>query len=199
MRLLARIGAALIAVLPACPAQTANRKSKPEPKPEATAPELFEYVRSALLLLTPDDGINDNVEVSYNWEKNVMTIAQPGGHCDLFLNALNTNDLAWDIFDPSDTQQMRDKLLRLTLVSVSETKARICYDKMNQVDESAPTNRIPAVIFAQQGRPVARLPGQDGQGDQAAHRPPGRRAAKGTLPTKSLIARQQIRRCAASR
>lgn len=143
MRLLARIGAAaLIAVLPACPAQTANHKSKPEPKPEATAPELFEYVRSALLLLTPDDGINDNVEVSYNWEKNVMTIAQPGGHCDLFLNALNTNDLAWDIFDPSDTQQMRDKLLRLTLVSVSETKARICYDKMNQVDESAPTNRI---------------------------------------------------------
>ncbi len=70
-----------------------------------------------------------------------MTIAQPGGHCDLFLNALNTNDVAWDMFDPSDAHETRDKLLRLTLVSVSSTKARTCYDKENEVDDSVPTNR----------------------------------------------------------
>lgn len=143
MRYLARISAAaLIAALPVCTAQTATHKAKPEPKPEATAPELFEYVRSALLLLTPDDGINDNLEVTFNWTTNVMTVDQPSGHCDLFMNALDTNGVAWDLFDPSDAHQTRDKLLRLTLVSVSGTKARTCYDKAGQVDESIPTNRI---------------------------------------------------------
>jgi hypothetical protein len=134
--------ATLFALLPACAAQTASHKSNPEPRADATAPELFEYVRSALLLLSPDDGINDNAEVTFDWTKNVMTIAQPGGHCDLFLSALNTNNVAWDIYDPSDNLQTRDKLLRLTLVSVSNTKARTCYDKMNHVDESVPGNRV---------------------------------------------------------
>lgn len=143
MRQLARIcAAALIAVLPACQAQTATHRPRPEPKADATAPEMFEYVRSALLLLTPDDGFNDTQEVSFDWTKNVMTIVQPGGHCDLYLNALNTNDVAWDLFDPSDAHQTRDKLLRLTLVSVSNTKARTCYDKLNQEDETVPTNRV---------------------------------------------------------
>src|SRR4051812_29518360 len=92
MKQVARIcAAALIAILPACSAQTPTHKTRPEPKPEATAPELFEYVRSALLLLTPEDGVNDNLEVSFNWSTNVMTIAQPGGHCELFMNALNGN------------------------------------------------------------------------------------------------------------
>jgi len=149
MRRMARISAtvqicmaALIAVLPACTAQSTTHKVKPEPKPEATAPELFEYVRSALLLLTPEDGVNDNLEVTFNWGTNVMTILQPGGHCDLFMNALNPNDVAWDVFDPSDAHESREKLVRLTLVSVSGTKARICYDKAGSVDESVPTNRI---------------------------------------------------------
>ncbi len=133
--------AALIAVLPECTAQTAHRV-RPEPKPEATAPELFEYVRSALLLLTPEDGVNDNLEVTFNWDTNVMTIAQPGGHCDLFMNALNANDVAWDVFDPSDSHESREKLVRLTLVSVSGTRARTCYDKAGRADESVPSNRI---------------------------------------------------------
>lgn len=132
----------LVIVLPACSAQSANHRSRPEPKQDASASELFEYVRSALLLLSPDDGINDNLEVTFDWNKNMMAVAQPGGHCDLFLNALNTNDVAWDLFDPSDAHQTRDKLLRLTLVSVSNTKARICYDKANEVDDTAPSNRV---------------------------------------------------------
>jgi len=134
--------ATLIAVLPACSAQTSTHKARPEPKPNATAPELFEYVRSALLLLTPEDGVNDNLEVSFNWDTNVMTIAQPGGHCDLFMNALNGNDVAWDVFDPSDSHESREKLVRLTLVSVSGSRARTCYDKQENVDEDVPTNRI---------------------------------------------------------
>lgn len=133
---------AMIAILPACSAQTPAHKPRPQPKPEATAPELFEYVRSALLLLTPEDGVNDNLEVTFNWTNNVMTIAQPGGHCDLFMNALNSNDVAWDVFDPSDSHESRDKLVRLTLVSVSGTRARTCYDKAGRMDEGVPSNRI---------------------------------------------------------
>jgi hypothetical protein len=143
MRQIARIcAAALIAILPACTAQTATHKARLEPKAEATAPELFEYVRSALLLLTPEDGVNDNQEVTFNWTTNVMTIAQPGGHCDLYMSALNANDVAWDVFDPSDAHESREKLVRLTLVSVSGTKARTCYDKAGRADESVPSNRI---------------------------------------------------------
>jgi hypothetical protein len=143
MKQIARICViSLIAVLPACSAQTPNHRPRPEPKPEATAPELFEYVRSALLLLTPEDGVNDNLEVTFNFDTNVMTITQPGGHCDLFINALNSNDVAWDVFDPSDSQESREKLIRLTLVSVSGTRARTCYDKAGAVDYSVPSNRI---------------------------------------------------------
>ena len=143
MRQIAGLCAAtLIAVLPACTAQTTTHKARPEPKPEATAPELFEYVRSALLLLTPEDGVNDNLEVTFNWTTNVMSITQPGGHCDLFMNALNGNDVAWDVFDPSDSHESREKLVRLTLASVSGTRARTCYDKAGSVDESVPSNRI---------------------------------------------------------
>ena len=56
----------LIASWPACLAQNAAPKKKAPPKPPPTPQELFEYVRSALILLSPDDGINDNVEVTYN-------------------------------------------------------------------------------------------------------------------------------------
>jgi hypothetical protein len=136
------VAAALIAVLPACNAQTPTRKARPEPKPEATAPELFEYVRSALLLLTPEDGVNDNQEVTFKWDTNVMTITQPGGHCDLYMNALNSNDVAWDVFDPSDSHETREKLVRLTLVSVSGTRARTCYSNTGQEDDGVPANRI---------------------------------------------------------
>ena len=138
----ATIAAVLIAVLPACSAQTPTHSARPDPRANAGAPELFEYVRSALLLLTPEDGVNDNQEVTMNWTTNVMTIAQPGGHCDLYMNALNANDVAWDMFDPSDSHETREKLVRLTLVSVSGTRARTCYDKAGRVDESVPANRI---------------------------------------------------------
>jgi hypothetical protein len=140
--IVAASAAVLMAFLPVCSAQSTTRDARPDPKANATAPELFEYVRSALLLLTPEDGVNDNQEVTMNWTTNVMTIAQPAGHCDLYMNALNANDVAWDVFDPSDAHETREKLVRLTLVSVSGTKARTCYDKAGRVDEGVPSNRI---------------------------------------------------------
>jgi hypothetical protein len=149
MTQLARIcGAALIAILPACSAQTANHRKKPEPKPEPTAQELFEYIRGALLSLSPEDGINDNLEVMFNLTSSVLTVTQPGGHCDQFLNSLNANDAVWDEFDASDAHQTRDKLLRLSLVSVSGKTARTCYDKANHVDASIAENRV-RLLFSQ--------------------------------------------------
>jgi hypothetical protein len=143
MTKLARISAAiLIAILPACSAQTTVHKKKPAPKPEPTAPELFEYIRGALLSLSPEDGINDNLEVTYDLAKSVLTVTQPTGHCDEFVGALNANDVVWDDFDPSDSRNTRERLVRLTLVSVSGKTARTCYDKAGEVDATVPDNRI---------------------------------------------------------
>ncbi len=132
----------LVATLPACPAQNAVPKRKTPPKPPPTQQELFEYVRSALILLSPDDGINDNVEVTFNPATSVLAVTQPSGHCDEFLNALDAQNAVWDQFDPSDAQQTREKLVRFTLVSVAGKPARICYDKANEVDNSVPQNRV---------------------------------------------------------
>ena len=146
MKRLARLGIAmlsamLIAILPVSSAQTAVHKKTP-PKPEPTAAELFEYIRGALLSLSPEDGINDNLEVKYNLATSAMTVTQPGGHCDEFLGALNANEVVWDDFDPSDARNSRERLVRVTLVSVSGKTARTCYDKANQVDDSGPPNRV---------------------------------------------------------
>ena len=138
----AALATVLIAILPACSAQTATHKKKAPPKPEPTAPELFEYIRGALLSLSPEDGINDNLEVSYNLATSVLTVTQPGGHCDEFLSALNANELVWDDFDPSDPRNTRERLVRLTLVSMSGKKARTCYDKEGTEDTSVPGNRV---------------------------------------------------------
>jgi hypothetical protein len=132
----------LLAILPTCFAQTATHKKKPVPKPVPTAPELFEYVRSALLLLSPDDGVDDNQEVTFDAATGVLTVTQPGGHCDQFLSALDANNVVWDEYDPSDNSHARDRLLRLTLVSVSGKTARACYDKLNHADASLQQNRI---------------------------------------------------------
>ena len=103
-----------------------------------TAPELFEYIRSALLLLSPDDGVDDNQEVTFDPATGVLAVKQPTGHCDQFLNALNANNVVWDEYDPSDNSHTRDKLLRLTLVSVSGKTARTCYDKPTRSMQAFP-------------------------------------------------------------
>ena len=133
--------AALIAILPACSAQTAHHAAKAHPKPAPTEQELFEFVRGQLLAFTPDDGINDNLEATLDPNTQIMTLNAPDGHCDVFLSALDANTLVWDIFDASDSTQTRQKLLRLTVISESGKPARTCYDKHNQVDKTILTNR----------------------------------------------------------
>jgi hypothetical protein len=133
--------AALIAILPACTAQTARHSTKAHPKPAPTEQELFEFVRGQLLAYSPDDGINNNIEVTLDPNTQVMTLIAPDGHCDVFLNALDANTLVWDIFDASDSTATRQKLLRLTVISESGKPARTCYDKRNQVDKTILTNR----------------------------------------------------------
>ncbi len=161
-----------IVLLPACSAQTATHKKKTPPKPEPTAPELFEYIRGALLSLSPEDGINDNVDVTYDLATGVLTVKQPGGHCDEVFGALDANDVVWDDFDPSDSRNTRERLVRVTMVSVSGKTARTCYDKANQVDPTAPTNRV-RLLFSRQSGSAARIPELDDQGHQEADRSQG--------------------------
>jgi hypothetical protein len=140
--------AALLAVLPLCSAQTATHKKASEPKPEPTEPELVEYIRGALLSLSPSDGINDNLEVRYDETAKVLTIIGPSGRCDAFLTALNPNHAVWDVFDPSDSDRQREKLIRLTMVSVIGKNARTCYDKADHVNLDLIGNRA-RFLFSQ--------------------------------------------------
>ena len=58
----------------------------------------------------------------------------PSGRCDVFLASLNPNNIVWDTFDPSDSDRQREKLVRLTMVSVLGKTARTCYDKQDHVE-----------------------------------------------------------------
>ncbi len=136
--------ALLVAVVPACSAQSVRpsvRAKKAAPKPEPTAQDVFEYIRGALLSMSPDDGINDNLDVKFNETTRTLTVTQPDGHCDQFMGSLDSNYVVWDVFDPSSTYQSRERLLRVTLVSVSDKTARTCYNKLNLADTTVPANR----------------------------------------------------------
>jgi hypothetical protein len=134
------VAAAIIAIAPVSHAQSSGHK-KADPKNEPTMPELVEYVRSALLTFSPADGVNDNLDVSFDDISKVLKITTPNGHCDLFLDSLNTNNTSWDEFDSSDSTGSRPELLRFTLVSLSGRPARTCYDKQNQADTTLTPNR----------------------------------------------------------
>ncbi|MGA2888125.1 MAG: hypothetical protein ABSE51_08745 [Terracidiphilus sp.] len=125
---------------PAKPVKTGHAK-KSDPKPDLTDEELVEYLRGKLLVDSPSDGFNDNLEVAYEPSTSVLTVTRPGGRCDHFLNALDTNSMVWDIFDPGDTHNSREGLLRLTVTSTRGKTARTCYDKENHLDENASSNR----------------------------------------------------------
>jgi len=116
----------LLLLIPLCSAQTTTRKKTTPPKPEPTESDLVEYIRGALLSLSPGDGINDNLDV----------------------RALNPNNAVWDVFDPSDSERQREKLVRLTMVSVTGKTARTCYDKLDHVDTTLIGNRA-RFLFSQ--------------------------------------------------
>lgn len=127
---------------------SSHAKAKAAPKPEPTEPELAEYIRGQLLSLSPADGIDDNVDVAWNAETKVLTVVGPGGRCETSLATLNANALVWDVYDPSDTERTREKLLRLTLVSVSGKQARKCFDAQGAENPLMPTNRA-RFLFSQ--------------------------------------------------
>lgn len=121
---------------------------KKSTKPEASQQELFDYVRGELLALSPNDGLNDNLEVAFDPATSVLSVTQPDGRCDIFLSAIDANSLMWQTVDPSEPYHTRDKVLRITLTSLSGQKARTCYDSHNQVDTSVTTNRA-RLLFSQ--------------------------------------------------
>ena len=114
----------------------------PDPLLDATQQDLAEYLRGKLLALSPSDGINDNVEVRFDPSTSTLTVIQPGSRCDQFLNALDTNNVTWDVFDPSEANSSREPLLRLTATSVSGKRARACYDTKGQPEAGLNTNRV---------------------------------------------------------
>ena len=124
-----------------CAAQSKPAHKKSAPVKEPTSAELFAYLRGALLQYSADDGVNDNIEVSIDPTATVLTIKQPDGHCDIFLNALDANTISWDVYDASDSMQTRAPLARLNVVSVAGKKARTCYDPDNNIDPAPSVTR----------------------------------------------------------
>jgi hypothetical protein len=141
------VGAITLAV-PLCVAQSnTTHAKKTAPKKEPTSAELFAYLRGALLQYSSDDGSNDNLEVAIDPTATVLTIKQPDGHCDIFLNALDANTISWDVYDASDSMQTRAPLARLTVVSVAGKKARTCYDPDNNIDPAINITRA-RILFS---------------------------------------------------
>jgi len=132
-----------------------HKKNAPEP----TSAELFAYIHGAMLAYSPEDRVNDNLEISIDPTATVLTIKQPDGHCDIFLSALDANTIVWDVYDASDSMQTRPPLARLTVDAVAGKKARTCYDTDNNVDPSIPSTRA-RILFS-----WAMIP--DGSGFQA--------------------------------
>jgi hypothetical protein len=134
--------------VPSCAAQSKTTPTKKlAPKKEPTAAELFAYIRGALLEYSGDDGANDNLEASIDPTATVLTIKQPDGHCDIFLNALDANTISWDVYDASDSMQTRAPLARMTVVSVAGKKARTCYDVDNNIDPAISVTRA-RILFS---------------------------------------------------
>jgi hypothetical protein len=119
-----------------------HSKVSAEPVPAFTQQELADYLRGKLLAASPSDGINDNLEVKFDPFHSTLTVIQPTGRCDLFLGALDTNNLSWDIFDPSGGSNPGRDLLRLSATSVSGKPARACFDEKGRPERGISTNRV---------------------------------------------------------
>jgi len=147
-----------VAVYP-CTGQTDTHKKKAAPAREPTSAELFAYVHGVMLAYSPEDRVNDNLEISIDPTSTVLTIKQPDGHCDIFLGALDANTIVWDVYDASDSMQTRSPLARLTVDAIAGKRARTCYDAENNLDTSIPSSRA-RILFS-----WAMIP--DGSGFQA--------------------------------
>jgi hypothetical protein len=146
-RLAVGICAAVLAIaVHPCAGQTSTHK-KTTPLHQPSSAELFEYIHGSMLAYSPEDRVNDNLEISIDPTATILTIKQPDGHCDVFLSALDANTIVWDVYDASDSMQTRAPLARLTVDAVAGKKARTCYDTDNNVDPSIPTTRA-RILFS---------------------------------------------------
>ena len=142
LSLAAGVCAALLAIaVSPCAAQTDVHKKKALPTHELTSAELFDYIHGAMLAYSAEDRVNDNLEISIDPTATVLTIKQPDGHCDIFMNALDANTIVWDVYDASDSMQTRAPLARLTVDAIAGKKARNCYDTDNNPDPSISSSR----------------------------------------------------------
>ena len=57
------------------------------PSHEPTSAELFDYLHGALLAYSPEDRVNDNLDITIDPTATILTIQQPDGHCDIFMSA----------------------------------------------------------------------------------------------------------------
>ncbi|WP_348263812.1 hypothetical protein P8935_04440 [Telmatobacter sp. DSM 110680] len=130
-----------------CSGQSDAHKKKGPPPHEPTSAELFDYIHGVMLAYSPADEVNDNLEISIDPTATVLTIKQPDGHCDIFLNALDSNTIVWDVYDASDSMQTRSPLARLTVNAIAGKRARTCYDTDNNVDPSTPSTRA-RILFS---------------------------------------------------
>ncbi len=147
-RLATGIFAAVVAIgVHLCVGQTTTHKKKAAPRHEPTSAELFEYIHGSMLAYSPEDRVNDNLDISIDPTATILTVRQPDGHCDIFLDALDANTIVWDVYDASDSMQTRAPLARLTVDAVAGKKARTCYDTDNNVDPSIPTTRA-RILFS---------------------------------------------------
>jgi hypothetical protein len=146
-----------IAVWPCCAQTNAPKKKLPVHEPNSA--ELFAYMHGVLLAYSPEDGVNDNLEISIDPTATILTIKQPDGHCDIFLSALDANTIVWDVYDATDSMQSRPPLARLTVDAIAGKKARTCYDPENNLDPSISTTRA-RILFSWESIP-------DGSGFQA--------------------------------
>jgi len=126
---------------------SAQEHKKAPPKQELTSAELFAYIRGSLMQYSPDDSVNDNLEVAIDPTATVLTVKQPDGHCDIFLSALDPNTITWDVYDASDSMQTRAPLARMTVIAVAGKNARTCYDTGNNVDPATPVTRA-RILFS---------------------------------------------------
>ena len=137
---------ALLTALYPCAGQSSTQKKTP-PLHEPTSAELFDYIHGAMLAYSPEDRVNDNLDILIDPTATVLTIKQPDGHCDIFLSALDANTIVWDVYDASDSMQTRAPLARLTVEAVAGKRARLCYDTENNADPSIPSSRA-RILFS---------------------------------------------------
>lgn len=125
----------------AAPVKATGHHRAGEPKLEASQQDIFDYIRGKLLSLSPSDGVNDNLEVTFDPASSVLSVTQPDGHCDIFLDGIDTNSALWETVDPSEPYHTRPAVLRVTMNSLPGKKARVCYDPDGKVDRKMTSNR----------------------------------------------------------